>query len=554
MKKFLMKTSAMVVSAIMAASLFFVPVMAEEGDLAAEVTEVVEFDSVIDVEETTEVEEIVEEDETTEVEEVVEVVEDNEAAEPTDDEFVSYLTDFVLTGVAESTKDLLYADFDEDVEIEDIEGDFTVEDPALAATVVDNLTTIKNYVKANGKANSTGTTYTYDMTISDGIAVFTYFTSSDRLQFNFITINADGTAYEAAFFLNCKNGVIVSNTSQVWYYPDPKKSYVNVAGRTKAFNNAAYKSNTTLTDFTEYSNSNKIEYNVNEMNENYNMQIHRTVSGLNAVLKKQFNMTVKDVGFSVYTEPNKSKIKSFVKRIYTDCLNRTPEAAGVEYWTEQLMYGKKDGASVGAGFVFSAEYWNKGVTRKEYVKMLYKVFMGREADEAGLAYWLDNMANGMTREQVFKGFVDSAEYTSICKSYGITRGNYKLQGIKDPAVKNKKVTTSTKKFVERIYTKALGRSGDASGINYWAQEIANENRTPVQVAESFIFSAEFTNKKLSNTDYIKVLYRTFMGREADKAGLNYWLGRMKAGDDRKTVLEAFAACDEFKTIVKSFGL
>lgn len=45
-----------------------------------------------------------------------------------------------------------------------------------------------------------------------------------------------------------------------------------------------------------------------------------------------------------------------------------------------------------------------------------------------------------------------------------------------------------------------------------------------------------------------------MGREADSDGLNYWLKRMKNGDSRETVLDAMAASDEFKQIIKSFGL
>ena len=78
--------------------------------------------------------------------------------------------------------------------------------------------------------------------------------------------------------------------------------------------------------------------------------------------------------------------------------------------------------------------------------------------------------------------------------------------------------------------------------------------TPTQVAENFIYAKEFTDKHLSNTEYVKVLYRTFMGREADNAGLNYWVGRLNKGESRKTVLKSFAGCPEFKNIVKSFGL
>ena len=116
------------------------------------------------------------------------------------------------------------------------------------------------------------------------------------------------------------------------------------------------------------------------------------------------------------------------------------------------------------------------------------------------------------------------------------------------------VYNSTQAYVARIYTKALGRAAEPAGLNYWVGEINAKRRTPVQVAEEFFFAPEFVNKKLSNTEYVKVLYRTFMGREYDKGGLDYWVGRLNKGESRKSVLEAFAGCPEFKNIVKSFGL
>ena len=114
--------------------------------------------------------------------------------------------------------------------------------------------------------------------------------------------------------------------------------------------------------------------------------------------------------------------------------------------------------------------------------------------------------------------------------------------------------TNTESFVARIYTKALGRNPEAAGLKYWTGEINAKRRTPVQVAEEFFFAPEFTNKKLNNTEYVKVLYRTFMGREYDQGGLNYWVGRLNKGESRKVILESFAGCQEFKNIVKSFGL
>ena len=54
--------------------------------------------------------------------------------------------------------------------------------------------------------------------------------------------------------------------------------------------------------------------------------------------------------------------------------------------------------------------------------MLNSLVMGREPDDDGMNFWLGEMKNGMTKEQVFDNFVNSAEFTQICKDYAIDRG------------------------------------------------------------------------------------------------------------------------------------
>lgn len=114
--------------------------------------------------------------------------------------------------------------------------------------------------------------------------------------------------------------------------------------------------------------------------------------------------------------------------------------------------------------------------------------------------------------------------------------------------------THTEAFVARLYTETLNRQPDPAGLAYWTQEIQTGKRTPVAVAREFFFSPEFKNKNLSRTEYVKVLYRTFMGREYDKAGLDYWVKRLNSGDSRRNVLNAFAGCPEFQNIIKKFKL
>ena len=100
----------------------------------------------------------------------------------------------------------------------------------------------------------------------------------------------------------------------------------------------------------------------------------------------------------------------------------------------------------------------------------------------------------------------------------------------------------------------MNRTGEADGLNYWCGQIQSGQKSVVGAAEEFFRTPEFLNKKTSNTEYVKVLYRTFMGREYDKAGLDYWVKRLNSGDSRRNVLNAFAGCPEFQNIIKKFKL
>jgi len=241
------------------------------------------------------------------------------------------------------------------------------------------------------------------------------------------------------------------------------------------------------------------------------------------------------------------KVEKFVVRLYDKVLGRTAGDEEISYYTADLLAKKKTGAEVGAGFVFSLEFTNRELSNTAYVEVLYETFMNRASDPDGMAYWITMLDNGVSRAFVFKGFVESVEYTGICDTYGIERGSYVLTEARD---QNPQLTM----FVYRLYDRALGRIPETQGLNYYAEEILAKRITPVQASQNFFFSDEFRNRNLSDEDYIKTLYRTFMGREFDQDGLLYHLARMEAGVSREEILLGFAGSPEFSNIIKSFGL
>lgn len=246
---------------------------------------------------------------------------------------------------------------------------------------------------------------------------------------------------------------------------------------------------------------------------------------------------------------NEQQVTGFVNRLYSLCFDRTADDDGLIYWKNALVNKSKSGAAVAQGFFFSAELNNRNLSDADFVELLYRVMMDRSSDASGKAYWMERLQAGVSREGVFKGFAESQEFTNVCNSYGITRGTVAVSQGRDR-------NTGLTLFVSRLYTKALGRSYDIDGLNDWCNRILDGRWSVTDAATTgFFHSQEFLNKNLSNEEYVKALYRTFLDREYDAAGLADWVGKLNSGVmTRDQVLRSFSYSREFANIMKEYGL
>lgn len=106
-------------------------------------------------------------------------------------------------------------------------------------------------------------------------------------------------------------------------------------------------------------------------------------------------------------------------------------------------------------------------------------------------------------------------------------------------------------FVERLYSVVLGRSADSSGLEKWVQQLKNGDKTAAEVVYGFVFSKEYTERRESDEDYIKMLYTTILNREADSAGLEKWCGQAKLFS-RRYVLRGFIQSGEFSQMCSDY--
>ena len=123
---------------------------------------------------------------------------------------------------------------------------------------------------------------------------------------------------------------------------------------------------------------------------------------------------------NIEIEPNQGTI-DFATRLYTTCLGRNADQAGLMAWARQLANQRDTGTGAAHGFFFSTEFANQNVDNREFVTRLYRMFMNREPDQAGFDAWVALLDAGVSREEVFNGFAQSIEFARICALYGIVR-------------------------------------------------------------------------------------------------------------------------------------
>ncbi len=109
-------------------------------------------------------------------------------------------------------------------------------------------------------------------------------------------------------------------------------------------------------------------------------------------------------------------------------------------------------------------------------------------------------------------------------------------------------------FATRMYTVALNRDPDKEGLADWTSQLLSHERDGAGLAFGFIMSAEFTNKNLSDEEYVETLYYTFFDREPDEGGKTHWLTLLSEGKERGFVLAGFVNSTEFDNLCNSYGI
>ncbi len=207
----------------------------------------------------------------------------------------------------------------------------------------------------------------------------------------------------------------------------------------------------------------------------------------------------------IYGSSNPDASSAYIAGLYRSLLGRDADAAGLAWWVGQLNGGTSRNQIV-QGFLNSPEH------RGQEVDVYYQTFLHRTADPAGRTFWVNQFLGGADEADVLQGFLTSGEFQAA--------------------------HTDVNLFVQDMYLDLLGRTPDAAGSAYWLGLLSTGAKREDVVA-GFVRSGEVAARAVDG------FYAAYLHRPADSAA-SYWLSLWTGGLVRLTDIAAgYLTSDEF---------
>ncbi|EPN34799.1 hemolysin-type calcium-binding region [Pseudomonas syringae pv. actinidiae ICMP 18807] len=148
---------------------------------------------------------------------------------------------------------------------------------------------------------------------------------------------------------------------------------------------------------------------------------------------------------------------------------------------------------------------------------LYEGILGRDADLGGAQAFAGLANSGASLTEIANSFLNSSEFAS----------------------------TSSVAPINSLYTELLGRTGgaDAGGLANW-QAVLASGGTLADVAAGIAVSTEAQALDQSNSAFVRDLYTSALGRDADQGGLDSWVSQLFNGASRAEVAQGIVGSQE----------
>ena len=248
--------------------------------------------------------------------------------------------------------------------------------------------------------------------------------------------------------------------------------------------------------------------------------------------------------------------------LYGAILGRAPDLPGINYWAKEGLP-----ASQAAALMLASAEWatngGQALTDTAFVQRVYEQALGRTADAAGLAFWVDKLDAGggaaaLTRAGVVTGIALSAENRGAHGTVTIGAGTLDSEhqwfagsgddvlnggAGNDQLVGGDGVDTIVYTGARTDYKLVLGAAGQVM-----VEDKANGDLDTISGIEAGAFGdgkvdLAFTQAAPALLEELGLLYHAVLGRTADFAGFAWWLAQ---GSDARGLVDGVMGTVEYK--------
>ena len=231
---------------------------------------------------------------------------------------------------------------------------------------------------------------------------------------------------------------------------------------------------------------------------------------------------------SIALDVGRGETAGEVYRIYKAVFGRKADDSGLGYYIHQIDNGMSLKA-VANDFISSAEFtarYGANASDETFIRLLYNNVLGRDPDQGGFNYYMNQLSHGIGRTAVLIDFSESVENVNNIATQ-LQRGDDYGDAF-------------------RLYKAAFNRTPDQGGLDYYTHQLQS-GISLQRVANDFIGSAEFQTKYgagSSNETFVNLLYNNVLGRAPDQGGYDYYLNQLNNGMSRADALLSFSGSAE----------
>jgi hypothetical protein len=211
-----------------------------------------------------------------------------------------------------------------------------------------------------------------------------------------------------------------------------------------------------------------------------------------------------------FTVVSNNPTERFIRKTYNDLLGRDVDPSGFTYWKGILGNGTDQAKRT----AFVATLLDNDEYRSRLVKEIFTRVLERTPDQAGLAFFITQLRNGVEPAGIEGSFIASDEY--FTKFGGGTN------------------TT----WLNAAYPEAMGRPADNSGRAAFTAQLAAGARRDA-VALTLLRSDEGYGFRIDR------LFQTYLHRGTDAGGRTYWTGQFRSGIKEKVFTNLLVASNEY---------